>query len=67
MSCVGKPADDDPIAKFLKPIQEHTMPFSTVAYSFDGAAFWPAEDTPPKTWKKFNLKIKSEPIEREDF
>ena len=63
----GRPADDDPIAKFLKPIQEHTMPFSTVAYSFDGAAFWPAEDTPPKTWKKFNLKIKSEPIEREDF
>ena len=62
-----RPTDDDPIAEFLKPIQEYTMPFPTVAYSFDGEAFWPAEKLPPKTWKKFNAKIKSESIERQDF
>ena len=62
-----RPTDDDSIAEFLEPIQEYTMPFPIVAYSFVGEAFWSAEKLPPKTWKKFNAKIKSESIERQDF
>lgn len=63
----NRPTDDDPIAEFLKPIQEQTLPFSVAAYSFDGEVFWPAENLPPKTWRKFNLAIKSGLIDREDF
>ena len=63
----NRPTDDDPIAEFLKPIQEPTLPFSVAAYSFDGEVFWPAESLPPKTWRKFNLAIKSGLIDREDF
>lgn len=63
----NRPTDDDPIAEFLKPIQEQTLPFSVAAYSFDGEVFWSAESLPPKTWRKFNLAIKSGLIDREDF
>ena len=63
----SKPTDDDPIAEFLKPIQEQTFPFPVVAYSFDGELFWPVEKLPPKTWRKFNTAIKSGIIDREDF
>lgn len=63
----NRPTDDDPIAEFLKPIQEQTLPFSVAAYSFDGEVFWSAESLSPKTWRKFNLAIKSGLIDREDF
>ena len=63
----NRPTDDDPIAEFLKPIQEQTLPFSVAAYSFDGELFWPVEKLPPKTWRKFNTAIKSGIIDREDF
>ena len=63
----NRPTDDDPITEFLKPIQEQTLPFSIAAYSFDGEVFWPVENLPPKTWRKFNLAIKSGLIAREDF
>ncbi len=63
----NKPAVDDPIAEFLKPIQEKTLPFSVAAYSFDGEVFWPADKLPPKKWRKFNTAIKSGLIDREDF
>lgn len=63
----NRPTDDDPIAEFLKPIQEQTLPFSVAAYLFDGEVFWPVDNLPPKTWRKFNLAIKSGLIDREDF
>lgn len=63
----SRPTDDDPIADFLKPIEEQTLPFSVLAYSFDGELFWPAKKLPPKTWRKFNTAIKSGIIDREDF
>mgnify|MGYP003233687600 FL=1 len=63
----NRPTDNDPILDFLKPIKEQTLPFSTVAYSFDGEVFWPVESLPPKTWKKFNSAITLELIDREDF
>lgn len=63
----NRPTDDDPIAEFLKPIQEQTLPFSVAAYSFDGEMFWPVEKQPPKTWRKFNTAIKLGLIDREDF
>ena len=63
----NRPTDDDPIAEFLKPIQEQTLPFSVAAYSFDGEMFWPVENLPPNTWRKFNFAIKSGLIDREDF
>lgn len=62
-----RPTDDDPIVKFLKPIQEQTLPFAVVAYSFDGEIFWPVDKLPPKNWRKFNTAIKSGLIDREDF
>ena len=63
----NRPTDNDPILDFLKPIKEQTLPFSTVAYSFDGEVFWPVESLPPKTWKKFNSAITLELIDRKDF
>lgn len=63
----NRPTDDDPIAEFLKPIQEQTLPFTVAAYSFDGEVFWPVEKLPPKRWRKFNTVIKSGLIDREDF
>ena len=63
----NRPTDDDPITEFLKPIQEQSLPFSVVAYSFDGDVFWPAEKLPPKSWRKFNTAIKSGLIDREAF
>ena len=63
----SRPNYDDPIATLLKPIQEHTMPFSVAAYSFDGEAFWPVENLPHKTWRKFNLAVEAGLINREDF
>ena len=63
----NRPTDDDPITEFLKPIQEQSLPFSVVAYSFDGDVFWPAEKLPPKSWRKFNTAIKSGLIDRESF
>ena len=63
----NRPTDDDPIAEFLKPIQEQTLPFPVAAYSFDGEVFWPIEKLPPKKWRKFNTAIKSGLIDREDF
>lgn len=62
-----RPADDDPIAEFLKPIQEQTLPFFVAAYLFDGEAFWPVEKLPSQKWRKFNMAIKSGLIDREDF
>ena len=62
-----RPTDDDPIAEFLKPIQEQTLPFAVAAYSFDGEIFWPVDKLPPKKWRKFNTAIKSGLIDREDF
>lgn len=61
----NRPDDDDPIVEFLKPIQEQALPFSIVAYSFDGEVFWPVGNLPPKTWRKFNLAVKSGLIDRE--
>lgn len=58
---------DEHIAKFLKPVQDKSLPFSTVAFVFDGSLFWPEGELPPKTWRKFNLAIKSGLITREDF
>ena len=58
---------DEHIAKFLKPVQDQSLPFSTVAFEFDGSLFWPEGELPPKTWRKFNLAIKSGLITREDF
>ena len=58
---------DEQIAKFLKPTQDQSLPFSTVAFAFDGGSFWPEGDLPPKSWRKFNLAIKSGLIGREDF
>ena len=63
----NRPTDDDPITEFLKPVQEQSLPFSVVAYSFDGDVFWPAEKLPPKGWRKFNTAIKSGLIDREAF
>lgn len=63
----NRPDDDDPIVEFLKPIQEQALPFSIVAYSFDGEVFWPVGNLPPKTWRKFNLAVKSGLIDREAF
>ncbi|MCI9072630.1 MAG: NACHT domain-containing protein [Lachnospiraceae bacterium] len=63
----NRPTDDDPIIEFLKPIQEQALPFLITAYSFDGEVFWPVENLPPKTWRKFNLAIRSGLITREDF
>lgn len=63
----SKPKEDDPLADFLKPIEEHTLPFLVSAYSFDGESFWPIEKQPPKTWRKFNTAIKSGLIERDEF
>lgn len=63
----NRPTDDDPIAEFLKPIQEQTLPFPVAAYSFDGEVFWPIEKLPPQNWRKFNTAIKSGIIDREDF
>ncbi len=58
---------DEQIAKFLKPTQDQSLPFSTVAFVFDGGSFWPEGELPPKSWRKFNLAIKSGLIGREDF
>lgn len=63
----NRPTDDDPIAEFLKPIQEQTLPFSVAAYSFNVEVFWPVEKLPPKNWRKFNMAIKSGLIDREAF
>ena len=38
-----------------------------MAFVFDGSLFWPEGELPPKTWRKFNLAIKSGLITREDF
>ena len=62
-----RPTYDDPIAEFLKPVQDQFLPFSTFAYSFDGDTFWPVGKLPPKTWRKFNSAIKAGLINREDF
>ncbi len=63
----NRPIDDDPIVDFLKPIQDQSLPFSTVAFVFDGNLFWPGGKLPPKTWRKFNTAIKEGYIDREDF
>ena len=63
----NKPKEDDPLIEFLKPIEEHTLPFGVSAYSFAGEVFWPVEKRPPKTWKKFNTAIESGIIDRDEF
>ena len=63
----NRPIDDDPIVDFLKSIQDQSLPFSTVAFVFDGNLFWPRGKLPPKTWRKFNTAIKEGYIDREDF
>lgn len=63
----NRPLDDDPIVEFLKSIQDQSLPFSTVAFVFDGNLFWPEGKLPPKTWRKFNTAIKAGYIDREDF
>ena len=50
---------DEKITKFLKPVQDQSLPFSTVAFAFDGNLFWPEGEMPPKSWRKFNLAIKA--------
>lgn len=62
-----KPTNDDPIAQFLAPVQDQSLPFSNVAYSFNGEKFWPLGMLPPQTWRKFNLAIKEGVINRKDF
>lgn len=63
----NRSSDDDSIVEFLKTIIVDSLPFSTVAYSFDGEKFWPEKKQPPKTWRKFNSAIKSEQIDRNEF
>lgn len=63
----NRPIDDDPIVDFLKPIQDQSLPFSTVAFVFDGNLFWSEGKLPPKTWRKFNTAIKEGYIDRDDF
>ena len=63
----NRPTYDDPIVEFLKPISDQSLPFSNVAYSFEGEKFWPVGKFPPKTWRKFNSAIKAGFINREDF
>ena len=63
----NRPIDDDPIINFLKPIQDQSLPFSTIAFMFDGNLFWPEGKLPPKTWRKFNTAIKERNIDRKDF
>lgn len=63
----NKPTDDDPIAEFLQPIQDKSLPFLATAYVFDGNLFWPVGKRPPSTWRKFSSEIKSKHISREDF
>ncbi len=58
---------DEKITKFLKPVQDKSLPFSTVAFAFDGSLFWPEGEMPPKSWRKFNLAIKAGVINREEF
>lgn len=62
-----RPDAGDQITKFLRPIQEQSLPFSTWAFSFDGNLFWPEGENPPKNWKKFNSAIESRLINRTDF
>ena len=63
----GKPVDNDEINKFLIPIFDQSLPFETLAYKFDGNAFWPENGKPPKLWKKFNSDIQAKQINRDDF
>lgn len=63
----GKPVDNDEINKFLLPICDQSLPFETLAYKFDGNAFWPENGKPPKLWKKFNADIQAKQINRDDF
>lgn len=63
----GKPVDDDEINQFLIPIYDQSLPFETLAYKFDGNAFWPEDGKPPKLWKKFNADIQAKQINRDDF
>ncbi len=63
----GKPVDNDEINKFLIPICDQSLPFETLAYKFDGNAFWPENGKPPKLWKKFNADIQAKQINRDDF
>lgn len=63
----NRPIDDDPIINFLKPIQDQSLPFSTIAFMFDGNLFWPEGKLPSKTWRKFNTAIKERNIDRKDF
>lgn len=62
-----RPTKEDEIVNFLKPVLEDSLPFSADAYLFDGEVFWPEEEQPPKTWRKFNKEIKLGQIAREDF
>lgn len=62
-----RPTDDDSITEFLKPIQDQSLPFFTVAFVLDGNMFWPVGKLPPKTWRKFNSAIKSGLIDRDNF
>lgn len=62
-----RPIDSDPIMCFLHPIQDQSLPFSAIAYKFDGNLFWPEGKFPPKTWRKFNSAIKEKNINRKDF
>ena len=63
----NKPSDDDPIIDFLKSIQDQSLPFSSVAFVFDGKLFWPEGKLPPKTWRKFNTEIAKGNIDRKSF
>lgn len=62
-----RPTPEDEILEFLKPISDESLPFSNIAYSFDGKKFWPEGKLPPNSWKKFNGEIKESSINREKF
>ena len=62
-----RPIDSDPIMCFLHPIQDQSLPFSAIAYKFDGNLFWPEGKFPPKTWRKFNRAIKDRNINSVEF
>lgn len=63
----SKPAENDKITQYLKPIQDQFLPFPSSAYRFDGQLFWPNGKKPQNTWRKFNSEIQNGSIDREDF
>jgi len=63
----NRPVAEDKITGFLRPVQERNIPFSSIAYHFDGHLFWPKEKKPHSSWRKFNFEIQEGHIDREEF